>query len=151
MKAVKISRARRVESQRSTQTRSMRTKKMLASAKVAKDEGGPGGEGWSCDGDADVGCDEREGADDVGCAEESEEDACGEVAREAEREADDGVDVEAEAGRGDVEDDEHPESEDAPGEEWKHGDAAGRDDEVSARRRSRRWVRWRRGRGWGRG
>src|SRR5580704_15837513 len=34
--AVKISRARRVESQRSTQTRAMRTRKMFARAKVAR-------------------------------------------------------------------------------------------------------------------
>src|SRR3984893_228770 len=46
--AVKISRARRVESQRSTQTSTMRVKKMLASAKAAStsvDQGA--GEGWA--------------------------------------------------------------------------------------------------------
>ena len=51
---------------------------------------------------------------------------------EAEREADDGVDVEAEAGRGDVENDEHPDDEDGPGENRKQGDVIGRDDEVGA-------------------
>ena len=69
-----------------------------------EEECGPGCERRSGDGDADVGGDESEGADDGGCAEQSEEDARGEVAREAEREADDGVDVEAEAGWGEVED-----------------------------------------------
>src|SRR6266699_2279030 len=54
------------------------------------------------------------------------------ISREAEREADDGVDVEAEAGRGDVENDEHPEGEDGPGEKGKHRDAAGGDEEERA-------------------
>ena len=89
-------------------------------------------ERWVGDGDADVGGEDREGADDGGCAEQAKDDARGEVAREAEREADDGVDVEAEAGWGDVEDDEHPESEESPGEDGKHGDAAGGDEEVCA-------------------
>src|ERR1700729_1949412 len=69
---------------------------------------------------ADVGCDKGESADDIGRAEQAEEEPRGEVAREAEREADDGVDVEAEAGGRDVEDDEHPEREDAPGEDGQH-------------------------------
>ena len=93
---------------------------------------GPGSERWFGDADADVGGEEGEGADDVGCTEQAEDEARGEVAREAEREADDGVDVEAEAGWGDVEDDEQPEREDAPGEDGKHREAAGGDEEVCA-------------------
>ena len=78
-----------------------------------------------------------------GCAEQAEEDAGGEVTGEAEREADDGVDVEAEAGCGDVEDDDHPEGEDAPGEEGQHRDAAGGGEIEGSWRLSRRWGRWR--------
>jgi len=104
---------------------------------VGKREGGehkrcPGSERWVGDGYADVGGDDGEGADDGGGAEEAEDDARGEVAWEAEGKADDGVDVEAEAGWGEVEDDEHPEGEEGPGEDRKHRDAAGGDEEVRA-------------------
>ena len=110
-------------------------------------EGGPGSQRRFRDGDADVGGDEGESADDGGCAEQAEEDARGEVTGKAEREADDGVDVEAEAGRGDVEDDEHPKGEDGPGENGKHVDNGWRRRESRRRCRSRRWARWRRCRG----
>src|ERR1700751_4141758 len=67
---------------------------------VGEGEGGehkrcPGRERWFGDGDADGSGDDGEGADDGGCAEDAEDDARGEVTRKREREADDGVDVEA--------------------------------------------------------
>ena len=95
-----------------------------------KENRGPGEERRFRETDADVGGYEAEGADDGGGAKESEEDARGEVAREAEGEANDGVDVEAEAGRGNVEDDDLPESEDGPGEDGQKVEVAAGDEGV---------------------
>jgi hypothetical protein len=102
---------------------------------VGKGEGGeqergPRSQRGLSDADSDAGGDECEGADDVRCAEKAEEETRGEVAREAEREADDGVDVEAETGWADVEENEEPEGKDCPGEEREHREATGGGEKI---------------------
>jgi hypothetical protein len=62
--------------------------------------------------------------------------ASGEVAGKAYGEADDGVDVEAEVGRRDIEDDDLPEGEDSPGESREDGELAGCDEVVAGEART---------------